>query len=83
MAPVPCRAMGAAVRREGVTRLDADIVAAHAQALGAAPGLPGADIELPAVPRAGEDLARAVYSSSPGTRACSIPHSNPSHNGPP
>src|SRR5262249_1605511 len=39
--------------------LDRDRVAARAHARGIAPGLAGADIELPAVPGAADDLARA------------------------
>src|SRR6266550_851653 len=47
-------------RGEGLARFHAHRVAPHAQTLGLAPRLPGADVELPAVPGAGQDLAWTV-----------------------
>lgn len=49
-------------------RFECDIVCPHAHPGGVEPGLPGADIELPAVPRATQDLAVAgqVVVAGPG-----------------
>src|SRR5215470_386029 len=48
-------------------RLDRDRVAARAKAARVAPGLAGANVEFPAVPRAADDLARAGIAISAGS----------------
>ena len=63
--------------------LDVHRVGLHPEAFGIAVGLPGADVEFPAVPRAAHDFAGLVYSISPGSDDCASPISGPSHSAAP
>src|SRR5690242_42062 len=59
--------IGCRLARRGLLGFDADIIAADAHARRVEPGLPAANVELPAVPRAAQHLARAAVVVIAGT----------------